>query len=69
MGSVEFNNDGDATQTNSVLSGIFTITSDKTFRVDHRADNAQNTNGFGRATVFTGETEIYTSIDLVKIGS
>jgi hypothetical protein len=58
----------DASQTFSMIRGIFTITSSKTFEIQHRCQNTQGTTGFGYAMNF-GVTEVYTQVELWKIGN
>ena len=56
----------DASQTSSVISGIFTITSSKIFEIQHRCQNSQGTTGFGYNASF-GVPEIYTVVELWKV--
>ena len=48
------------------LSGVFTIASSKTFRIDHYTVGGQGTYGLGEATD-AGVDEIYTVVELYKI--
>ena len=58
----------DGSQTFSMIRGIFVITSSKTFEIQHRCQNTQGTTGFGYAMNF-GVTEVYTQVELWKIGN
>ncbi len=60
---------GNAVQSNSEISHNFTITSSKTFRVEHGNEVTGTTLGFGVASNFTGAPEIYTVVDLTQLGA
>jgi hypothetical protein len=51
----------------SFLIGNFTISSQKTFEIQHRCNTTSNTFGFGVESNF-GVPEIYTQVELWKIG-
>ena len=55
--------------TNSIIRGTFTITSSKTFEIQHRCSTTYNTSGaMGLASSFS-VAEIYTQVELWKIGN
>jgi hypothetical protein len=54
--------------TESKISGIFTINSSKTFEIQHRCAVSKASNGFGIASSFS-VAEIYTVIELWKLGN
>ncbi len=56
----------DNSQSSSIISGIFTITSQKTFEIQHRCGTTRNTSGFGSATNFS-VVEVYTQVWLWKL--
>jgi hypothetical protein len=49
----------------STINGIFTISTSKTFEIQHRCSNTRNTDGFGLAATL-GTNEIYVSVFLRK---
>ena len=53
-------------QTTSEMYGAFTIGTTKTFEIQHQCQVSAATNGFGVAANFG--TEIYTSVELTKVG-
>lgn len=58
----------DGSQTFSMIRGVFTITSSKTFEIQHRCQSTYSSGyGFGYAMNF-GVTEVYTQVELWKIG-
>jgi len=68
--SAKSNDDSSASETTqeSVIVTKFTITASKTFEVQHQCQTTTNTNGFGAATSFTTDNEIYTIVKLKKVG-
>lgn len=50
----------------SVVEGVITLTSAKTFEIQHRSSTTQSTNGFGIAANF-GINEVYTIVKIVKV--
>jgi uncharacterized membrane-anchored protein len=50
----------------SLLEGFVTITTPKTFELQHRASNGQATSGFGVATAY-GEVEVYAQVKITKV--
>lgn len=56
-----------ANQTNATLQGIIDISSTKTFRLEHRTQTLQNTNGLGPAHSIVGESEIYSEVKIIKL--
>jgi hypothetical protein len=59
---------GNAGHDFSTISGVFTITSSKTFEIQHQCQTSSNTNGFGLESNF-GVVEIYTQVELWKLGN
>lgn len=68
-GSSEWNNNGiNGGQTSSVLTAGFTLTAQKTFRMDHFIFQANNGNQtLGISTNISGVSEVYASIDILKL--
>lgn len=54
--------------TDSFISGSFTITSNKNFRVIHYTANTQATNGFGAPVSIASVNEVYTEAEFWKVG-
>jgi hypothetical protein len=65
IGTTEFTDNGDFSQTRSNFAGIVTITGTKTFEVQHQANTTSTSTGFGRPANFT--TEIYTRVIIRKL--
>lgn len=65
--SVIAHNTTGADQTDSIILGIFTILSQKTFEIRHRCSSSRAPTGFGGAVSF-GIPEIYTQVELWKLG-
>lgn len=51
----------------SFLSGIFTITAQKTFEIQHRCTQTQSSNGFGRGYSDFGNVQVYTIVEIWKL--
>jgi hypothetical protein len=51
----------------SAVFGQATFAVQTDVRVQHRGSNTQATNGFGNATGFVGEVEVYTVLNIVRI--
>ena len=67
VGSSEYTaNSGGLSQTQSTITGTFTIASSQTFRIEHRAQSSFSPNGLGVASNF-GEPEVYTQVTLRKL--
>lgn len=58
---------GPDASTSSII-GRFTIASSKTFEVQHRCETTVATNGYGPASSFADEVEIYTVARFWKVG-
>lgn len=56
----------DGTTTISIVNGIFTINSQKTFELQHRCQTTRGTDGFGKASNFS-VSEIYSTVELWKL--
>lgn len=69
IGTSEFTTAADTsiTMTRSQIRGIFTITSIKTFEIQHRCQTTRATTGFGYPSSFS-VPEIYTIVELWKLG-
>ena len=52
----------------SFINGTFTITTQKTFEIQHRNNSTQNSNGFGRGYANFGNVQVYTVVELWKLG-
>jgi|FLOH01.1.fsa_nt_gi hypothetical protein len=51
----------------SVLQGVFTIAGTKNFELQHYAVTTRASEGFGQATVISGISEVYSTIQIVKV--
>jgi len=66
IGSSEYSLNTDSVTNSSAIRGRFTITSSKTFELQHRCDTTHSTNGFGIPSNF-GVDEVYAQIKLTRI--
>jgi hypothetical protein len=66
IGSSENSTPAAAVQTRSHLNGIVTITSSKTFELQHRVNTTAGTNGFGVSSVF-GDSETYSIVKIRRL--
>ena len=66
MGTAEYCQDGDAVQTRSIGSCVHTISSNNTYQVRQRFDDAQATDGFGVAHNYSGHNNVYTIVWIYK---
>ncbi len=53
--------------THSFIAGQFTITATKTFEIQHICFATRSSEGFGNRSSATGDPEIYTQVQLVKV--
>jgi len=60
-------NSASANQTSATLAGLIDITSSKTFRLEHRAQSTQASNGFGATHAIGGEVDIYSEVKITKL--
>lgn len=51
----------------SEIVGVFTISSTKTFEIQHRCSSTKSSNGFGRAAGFS-TIEVYTQVEIERLG-
>jgi hypothetical protein len=61
-------NTGTTTQTDSILTDTFTIAGTKDIRVEHRCRDTVATNGLGNALDFASSFEVYSDIEIWKVG-
>jgi hypothetical protein len=66
IGSSEYSAPGGYVQSSSIISGTFTISSQKTFEIQHQTQNTASTNGLGVESNF-GVAEIYTQVQLWRL--
>jgi len=66
LGSSELAGSAIVSQTNSILTGQITLTSTKTFEIQHQINTAKATDGLGAAGT-SGESEVYTQVKITKI--
>ena len=67
IGSSNFNVIGSGNGTDSIINGLFIISAQKTFEIQHYCTvNGTNT-GFGHATAISGITEVYSTVELWKL--
>jgi len=66
IGTSEYANATYATSNVSIITGRFTIASQKTFEIQHRCLSSQNNNGFGVNTNI-GVVEVYTDVQIWKV--
>ena len=64
-GTSEWSHSGYATSTRSFISARFTISSSKTFEIQHRCSHTYSTIGFGRVTDL-GIGELFTLVEIFK---
>lgn len=55
-----------ATGSNAIICGNFSIAATKTFEIQHRCESSRSTDGMGNPTSFG--TEIYTTVFIKKVG-
>ena len=67
LGTSERAGNGVDVATRSFIQGVFTITATKNFEVQHYAKTTQATTGLGFATTIASISEIYTTIQIVKL--
>ena len=66
IGQSEYNQASSIVQVRSFLSGEVTITSSKTFQLEHYTTTARATDGLGVQTT-TGENEVYAQVKITKV--
>lgn len=57
---------GTSVQTDSIISGVFSITAAKTFEIQHRVTTSGATTGLGQPASF-GVVEVYTQVEIEKL--
>ena len=67
IGSSNFNLINYGNISDSIINGIFTITSQKTFELQHYCTSTYANTGFGNAISISGIAEIYASVELWKL--
>ena len=67
IGSSNFNLTSYGNISDSIINGIFTISSQKTFELQHYCTATYANTGFGNAVSISGITEIYSSVELWKL--
>ena len=66
LGSSAYSNASSTVMSDSLLNGRFTITSSKTFELQHRCSSTRATQGLGQSSAF-GVSEIYAQVELRKV--
>ncbi len=66
QGTTALANSGNGGFSYSHIFGYFTLSASKTIIIQHRADVAQPTNGFGAGAAY-GDTNVYTNVNLWKV--
>jgi hypothetical protein len=66
LGTSQYASSTYGNQNHSVIFGVFTISSQKVFQIQHQCNSTRANQGFGYSTSF-GENEIYTVVQLMKI--
>lgn len=59
------NGQGDVTQTDAVVSYVFSIAGTKAFEIQHQCSFSRSSDGFGTANTFA--TEVYTTVEIWKL--
>lgn len=59
-------NENSGVTNNAYLSAEITIASPTIFRIEHRCATSKSTNGFGVSTNWTGNIEIYATVEIYK---
>lgn len=67
IGSSNFNLTGNGNGTDSIVNGLFVISAQKTFEIQHYCTSTGTNTGFGHATAISGIAEIYSSVELWKL--
>ena len=67
LGTTERLGSGDDSMGRSFLQGVFTIAGTKNFEVQHYGITTKATNGFGSAMGLASVSEIYSTIQIVKL--
>jgi hypothetical protein len=49
------------------VSGLVTISASTTYRIEHRCNVTRSTDGFGRATPWTENVEVYSTVEIYKL--
>lgn len=65
IGGSSFAHSATSMQTVSVMKGVITVSSAKTFEIQHRCGATRATDGFGFSTSF-GTNEVYTQVKITK---
>lgn len=68
IGTSEYSSPGGAGANRSYISGVFTIAATKTFELQHYCGTTVSTYGFGQAASISGVSEIYSQIEIWKVG-
>jgi hypothetical protein len=66
LGSSELAGSGVVSQSNSIISGQITLSSPKTFEIQHQTNTGRATDGFGAAGS-SGESEVFTQVKIIRI--
>lgn len=67
IGTSQQNTTTSPTTTDSIIIGTLTITSPKVYEIQHRCQTTGTTNGFGSASNWVGENEVYTVVEIEKV--
>lgn len=67
IGSSSYANNTTTVSNDSIINGVFTIASQKTFEIQHICTNTTSGNGFGAANSSFAVSEIYTTVELWKL--
>lgn len=51
----------------AILTSVITLTSSKTFEIQHRCTRGRNHTGFGMAVAFDASTETYTTVQIIRV--
>lgn len=67
-GDTAYNTSGTTSTTHAFVDGKFTIASTKVFELQHQCQTTKLTDGFGLAASFSGRSEVYATLEFVKVG-
>lgn len=59
--------DDEGGQSESNLTFVLNVPSTKTYRVEHRSEHSQSRTGFGFPAGFSGNSEIYTRVEIIRL--
>lgn len=68
VGTSEYASSSSGGYNSSFVNGVFTISSSKTFEIQHYCSTTRSADGFGYASSIAGASEVYTQVIITKVG-